>query len=176
VDYSDSAIALARERADDLTCQFEVSRIPPIPSGPFEVVLLLETLLAFADKAPLVQEISSALVPGGRFAFTLEEGSPLTSSERARMPDADTAWLTSLPDMLGYLESAGLVVRWQEDWSQAHRATAESLLGAFTADASEIEGQIGPRALEDLLRAHRLWVDWLREGRVRKLAVVAEKT
>ena len=31
-------------------------------------------------------------------------------------------------------------------------------------------------ALEELLVAHRLWSDWLREGRVRKLALVAEKT
>ena len=31
------------------------------------------------------------------------------------------------------------------------------------------------RALEELLAAHRLWSDWLRDGRVRKLAFVAEK-
>lgn len=36
--------------------------------------------------------------------------------------------------------------------------------------------QIGLRALEELLAVHRLWSDWLREGRVRKLAVVAEKS
>ena len=30
-------------------------------------------------------------------------------------------------------------------------------------------------ALEELLAAHRLWSDWLREGRVRKIAFVAEK-
>jgi hypothetical protein len=29
--------------------------------------------------------------------------------------------------------------------------------------------------LEELLSAHRLWSDWLREGRVRKIAFVAEK-
>ena len=29
--------------------------------------------------------------------------------------------------------------------------------------------------LEELLTAHRLWSEWLREGRVRKLAVIAEK-
>jgi hypothetical protein len=28
--------------------------------------------------------------------------------------------------------------------------------------------------LEELLAAHRLWSDWLREGRVRKIAFVAE--
>jgi SAM-dependent methyltransferase len=176
VDYSRSAIDLARERAGHLACRFEVSRIPPIPSGPFEVVLLLETMLAFPEKAPLIQEISGALHQGGRFAFTLEEGSPLTESERATMPDAGTVWLTPLPEMLSYLERAGLLVRFQEDWSRSHAAMADSLLGAFASDAPDIAAQIGHRALEELLVAHRLWSRWLREGRVRKIAIVAEKT
>jgi SAM-dependent methyltransferase len=174
-DYSASAIGLARQRAGDLPCQFEVSRIPPIPSGPFDVVLLLETMLAFPEKGPLLREISRALLPGGRFAFTLEEGPPLTDFERARMPDADTVWLTPLPEILGYLEQAGLVVRWQEDWSRAHRAIADSLLGAFTRGVAEIAERIGQPALDELLLAHRLWRDWLEEGRVRKIALVAEK-
>src|SRR5207302_3718159 len=92
VDYSSSAIDLARQRAGNLPCQFEVSCIPPIPPGPFDVVLLLETMLAFPEKARLLQEISGVLVPGGRFAFTMEAGLPLTKSERASMPDADTVW------------------------------------------------------------------------------------
>jgi SAM-dependent methyltransferase len=174
-DYSASAIGLARQRAGELPCKFEVSRIPPIPSGPFDVVMLLETMLAFPEKAPLLQEISGALEPGGRFAFTLEEGLPLTASEHARMPDADTVWLTPLPEMLGHLEQAGLVVRWQQDWSQHHRAVADSLADAFTRDAAGIAAQIGRVALDELLDAHRLWSDWLREGRVRKIALVAEK-
>jgi SAM-dependent methyltransferase len=175
VDYSSGAIALARQRAGDLPCQFEVSRIPPIPSGPFDVVLLLETMLAFDEKPRLLQEISRALAAGGRFAFTMEEGLPLTKSERESMPDPDTVWLTPLPEMLSYLERAGLVVRWQADFSRSHRAVADSLLGAFAADAPEIVARIGHRALEELLAAHRLWSEWLREGRVRKLALVAEK-
>ena len=175
VDYSASAIALARESAGDLPCQFEVSRIPPIPSGPFDVVLLLETMLAFPEKSRLLQEISQVLVAGGRFAFTMEEGLPLTEAERASMPDADTVWLTPLPEMLSHLERAGLGVRWQADWSERHGAMADSLLGAFVSDAPDIAAEIGARALEELLAAHRLWSHWLRHGRVRKIAVVAEK-
>jgi hypothetical protein len=132
-------------------------------------------MLAFRDKATLVEEISGALKAGGRFAFTLEEGPPLSDAERARMPDADTVWLSPLPEMLAGLERAGLVVRWQEDCSSSHRAVADSLIEAFVADAAAIAAQIGARALEELLMAHRLWSDWLREGRVRKLAFVAEK-
>jgi SAM-dependent methyltransferase len=175
VDYSASAIELARQRAGHLPCRFEMSRIPPVPSGEFDVLLLLETLLAFPEKAPLLQEISGALTPGGRLAFTMEEGLPLTESERATMPDADTVWPIPLPEMLSYLDRVGLVVRWQEDLSQSHRAMADALLGAFAGDAPNIAAQIGERALEELLVAHRLWSDWLGEGRIRKLAVVAEK-
>ena len=176
VDLSASAIEIARERARDLPCRFEVSRIPPIPPGPFDVVLLLETMLAFPDKETLIREISRSLTAGGRFAFTLEAGLPLTEAERERMPDADTVWLTPLQQMLTWLERAGLIVRWQEDWSRSHGAVADALIAAFAADATDIAAQIGQRALDELLAAHRLWSDWLRDGRVRKIAVVAEKT
>ena len=175
VDLSGSAIDIARESASDLPCRFEVAEIPPIPAGPFDVVLLLETMLAFPEKEPLLQEISEALTSGGRFAFTMEEGLPLTEPERESMPDADTVWLTPLQEMLACLERAGLIVRWQEDCSSAHRTVAESLIGAFTADSTSIAAVIGHQALDELLAAHRLWSDWLREGRVRKIAFVAEK-
>ena len=175
LDYSSSAIELARLRAGQLPCRFEVARIPPIPSGPFDVVLLLETMLAFPEKGPLVQEISGALTSGGRFALTVEAGMPLTDSERVAMPDADTVWLIPLTEMLSCLERAGLVIRWQEDWSRSHAVMAESLLGVFADDARDIAGHIWRRALDELLSSHVLWRDWLKEGRVRKVALVAEK-
>ena len=46
---------------------------------------------------------------------------------------------------------------------------------AFAANAADIAAQIGRRALDELLAAHRLWVDWLGEGRVRKLALVTKR-
>jgi SAM-dependent methyltransferase len=175
VDLSPSAIEIARERAAGLPCRFEVARIPPLPGGQFDVVLLLETMLAFPDKEPLLRAVSRALADGGRFAFTLEEGLPLTEAERAGMPDADTVWLTPLDEIVARLAQVGLVVRWQEELSSSHRAVADSLIAAFDADADQIAAQIGRRALEELLAAHRLWSAWLQDGRVRKFAVVAEK-
>src|SRR5881397_3697441 len=124
IDRSASAIDIARVRARGLPCRFEVAEVPPLPPGTFDVVLLLETMLAFPDKERLVDEVSRALPVGGRFAFTLEEGRPLTESEWARMPDADTVWLTPLDEMHMVLLQAGLVVRWQEDLSRSHRAVA----------------------------------------------------
>jgi SAM-dependent methyltransferase len=175
VDLSASAIEIARERGGDLPCRFEVAPIPPVPDGPFDVVLLLETVLAFRDRRTLVEQISGALASGGRFAFTLEEGAPLTEAERAAMPDPDTVWLTPLEEINGYLDEGGLEVRRQEDHSDSHRAIVDSLIDAFAADASDIAAQIGQRALDELLAAHRLWSEWLRVGRVRKFAFVSEK-
>jgi hypothetical protein len=48
-------------------------------------------------------------------------------------------------------------------------------VGAYAAHAAAIAAQIGRRALEELLAAHRLWVEWLEAGRIRKLALVAER-
>jgi SAM-dependent methyltransferase len=175
VDASPSAVAIARELAGDLGCRFAVARIPPLPAGPFDVVLLLETMLAFQDKDALNRAVAAALRPGGRFAFTLEEGAPLTAAERAAMPDADTVWLAPLEQMTASLERAGLIVTGQEDHTGAHRATAQALAAAFAADAEDIAAQVGRRALDELLAAHRLWIDWLGAGRVRKLAIVATR-
>jgi SAM-dependent methyltransferase len=174
VDSSASAVGIARERARGLPCRFVVAQVPPLPPGTFDVVLLLETMLAFRDKETLVEAISRALTPGGRFAFTLEEGTPLTESERASMPDADTVWLTPLNEIHALLARAGLTVRWQEDWTRSHLAVAESLIDAYASDGRAIASQIGRQALDELLAAHRLWTEWLASGRVRKIAVVAE--
>ncbi len=175
VDYSSSAIDIARKAARDLPCSFEVARIPPLPPGPFDVVLLLETMLAFPDTVTVLREISRVLPVGGRFALTLEEGQPLTPLERQAMPDADTVWLIPLAQMSHLLRQVGLRVSWQQECSQSHLTTVDSLVNAFAAEETEIAAQVGQRALDELLAAHRLWSDWLSSGRVRKFALVAEK-
>ena len=175
VDGSAAAIELARKRAAGLDCRFEVAEVPPVPAGRYDVVLLLETMLAFPQKKPLLGDVAATLQVGGRFAFTLEEGSPLTESERAVMPGADTVWLMPLAEMHALLDQAGLRLRWQADCTASHAAMARALLDAYTADSRAIAGQVGPEALHDLLAAHRLWADWLQRGRVRKFAIVADR-
>jgi SAM-dependent methyltransferase len=175
VDHSTSALARARELASNLPCRFEQARIPPLPDGPFEVVLLLETMLAFPDKDALADEVARVLEPGGRFAFTVEEGRRLTERERAVMPGADTVWPIQLATLTGALREAGLIVTWQLEYSSSHQATAAALLRCYQADSSQIAAQIGTRATADLITSHRLWSDWLSSGRVRKFAMVAEK-
>jgi SAM-dependent methyltransferase len=175
VDSSDSAVGVAAERARGLPCRFEVGAVPPLPRGTFEVVLLLETMLAFRDKEALLEEIARVLPAGGRFAFTLEEGVPLTESERARVPAADTVWLTPLDEMRTLLARAGLAVRWKRNWTKSHREMAATLTDAYAADSTAIASQIGRRALEELLTGHRLWAEWLATGRARKFGIVAER-
>ena len=71
------------------------------------MVLLLETMLAFPDKEALVREVARTLEPGGRFAFTVEEGRPLTRQEQSRMPAAGTVWPVELAELTDVLRSAG---------------------------------------------------------------------
>jgi len=175
VDHSASALATARQLAGKLPCRFEHAHLPPLPEGRFEVVLLLETMLAFPDKGGLAGEVTRVLEPGGRFAFTVEEGRPLTQQERARMPAADTVWPVELAELTDVLRDAGLTVSWRQECSSAHQAIATALLRRYRADSSQIAGQLGTRATAELIAAHQLWSDWLGSGRVRKFAIVAEK-
>ena len=175
VDNSASALATAQELAGNLLCRFEQAHLPPLPEGRFEVVLLLETMLAFPDKDALVGEVARALEPGGRFAFTVEEGRPLTQQERARMPGADTVWPVELAELTAVLRSAGLTVIWRQEYSSSHHAIATALLRCYRAASPQIAGEIGTQATADLITAHQLWRDWLGSGRVRKFAMVAEK-
>ena len=175
VDHSASALATARQLAGKLPCRFEHVHLPPLPEGRFEVVFLLETMLAFPDKDALTGEVARVLEPGGRFAFTVEEGRPLTQQERARMPAADTVWPIELEELTGVLRNAGLAVTWRQEYSSAHHAIATALLGCYRADSTQIAGQIGKQATAELITAHQLWSDWLGGGRVRKFAMIAEK-
>jgi SAM-dependent methyltransferase len=175
IDRSASALATARQLAGKLPCRFEQVHLPPLPEGRFEVVFLLETMLAFPEKDALAGEVARVLEPGGRFAFTVEEGRPLTRQERARMPAADTVWPIELAELTGVLRDAGLAVTWRQEHSSAHHATATALLRCYRADSPQIAGQIGKHATAELITAHQLWSDWLGSGRVRKFAMVAEK-
>jgi ubiquinone/menaquinone biosynthesis C-methylase UbiE len=175
VDESAGALATARQLAGKLPCRFEQAHLPPLPEGRFEVVLLLETMLAFPDKEALVGEVARTLEPGGRFAFTVEEGRPLTRQEQSRMPAADTVWPVELAKLTDVLRNAGLAVTWQQEYSSAHQAMAAALLRCYRADSAQIAGQIGKQAAAELITAHQLWNDWLGSGRVRKFALVAEK-
>ena len=123
----------------------------------------------------LAGEVARGLEPGGRFAFTVEEGRPLTQQERTRMPGADTVWPIELAELTAVLRNAGLTVIWRQEYSSSHHAIATALVRSYRADSPQIAGEIGTQPTADLITAHQLWVDWLGSGRVRKFAMVAEK-
>jgi SAM-dependent methyltransferase len=175
LDYSSSAVEIARQLAGALPCRFEQAHVPPLPNDRFDVVLLLETMLAFPDKRALLGEVARALPATGRFACTVEEGRPLTSSERAAMPDADTVWLIELSELMALLGEVGLPVTWWQECTASHQAVATTLLQSFHNQADAIARQIGTQALDELIAAHQLWSDWLGTGRMRKFALVAKR-
>lgn len=175
LDYSAGALELARRLARDLPCRFEQAHVPPLPDGRFDVVLLLETMLAFPDKRALFSEVARVLAPGGRLVFTLEEGVPLSASEEVLMPDADTVWLVELSDVTAQLREVGLTVVWQQQCTAAHQAMAAALLRSYRMHSTDIRRRIGKQALAELIAAHELWSDWLSCGRVRKFALVAQR-
>ena len=96
-------------------------------------------------------------------------------AEAAAMPGSDTVWLAPLPRVRSDLNRAGLRVRWCTETSRAHRVTVDALVAAYTSAAAELRGAGAGPAVDDHVASHRLWSRWLREGRVRKFAVVAEK-
>ena len=139
VDQSASALATARQLAGELPCRFEHVHLPPLPEGRFEVVLLLETMLAFPDKKDLVEEIAHTLEPGGRFAFTVEEGRPLTRQEHSSAHGAiATALLgryrANSPQIVGQIgkqATAELVTAHQlwSDWLGSGRVRKFAIVG-----------------------------------------------
>lgn len=172
VDADPMAVSVARERAGDLMCRYEVGRLPPLPQGSFDVVLLLETMLAFRDKEPLLRGVRAALDLGGRFAFTLEAGEALTPAERAVMPASGTVWPIPWPDLQAALRRAGLEVTGVRDVTEGHRRVVDSLLRAVSRERAAITEQTADAAVEELVAGHQLWSRWLRTGRVRKFAVL----
>ena len=177
VDADARAIAWARDRAAEwgMRADFDVATVPPVPAGRFDVVLLLETLLAFRAKEALLSGVASALDRGGRFVFTVEEGSPLSAVERDRMPGSDTVWPVTLPALGSALDHAGLRTVWQEDWTSGHADTARALAACYADLLVTVPPGPDREAVATLVDSHRIWEEWLRAGRIRKLAVVAER-
>lgn len=180
VDMSAEAIALARARTEAAgvpsgACRYVVAAVPPLPGGRFDVVVLFETLLAFRQKRALVASVAGALRPGGRFVLTAEVGVPLGAAERSGMPHADTVWPVGVRELDDLLRTNGFAIAWWRDATRTQLRTVTSLTSAFAARRAELVAGLGEPFVDDLLAAHRLWGRWLRTGRIRKLAVVAQR-
>ena len=176
VDADRDSIATARERAAraGVPAVFAVRRVPPVPRGPFDAVLLFETVLAFRDKDALLSEVARALRPRGRLVLTVEEGSPLTGREQRLMPGSDTVWPVTRSDLTDSLERCGLRVVYEDDLTRAHAEVAGALADSYAGLLGDLAGP-ELETVSGLVVAHRLWSEWLGSRRIRKLAVVAER-
>jgi SAM-dependent methyltransferase len=146
---------------------------PPIDAASFDAVLMYETMLAFEDKRRLVRVVRKLLRPGGRFGLTFEEGRPLSSAERRRVPEGEEVWLTPESEFRVLLEAIGFQIRWVEDHTGSHAEVAGRLAAAFRRDRATIVAALGSQTSNELVMAHERWAEWLSARRVRKLAVVA---
>lgn len=173
VDRSARALEVAETLAGDLPCRFEQRHLPPLPDGRYDVILLLETMLAFPDKRALLQDVAAALHPGGRFAFTVEAGRALTLAERAEMPHADTVWPVEIDDLELLLSEVGLAASWRRECTASHLQAARALSRAYCAHSSALSRTIGRQALADLITSHDVWCAWMAAGRIRKYQIVA---
>jgi SAM-dependent methyltransferase len=175
VDRSRAAITEARRRSSGLPCTFTTATVPPIPPGRYDVVLLLETFLAFRDKHAMLSHVAQTLPFGGRFACTVEEGAPLGRQEAAAMPNAETVWPIPWGELTTLLTDAGLRLAWQRDGSTIQHRVVEGLLSVLAERREPLTRALGTGTMDALVASHRLWGDWLASGRIRKVALVAVK-
>ena len=180
VDLSREAISLARAAADAAglggQTRFQVGDATRLPVAErFDVVLLLETMLVIENKRQLLAEVRRHLRPNGRFALTLEEGPPLSVDERRAMPEGDSVWLIAEAEFRSLLGEAGFQIRQVEDHTAAHADLARRLATALVHDREAIAAALGAAERDKILAMHARWAEWLTAGRVRKLAIVAER-
>jgi sarcosine/dimethylglycine N-methyltransferase len=120
--------------------------------------------------------VHKLLRPGGRFGLTLEEGRPLSGAERGRFPEGEEVWLIPESKFRVLLKGAGFQIRLVEDHTAAHAEVARRLAVAFRRDRATIARATGAQACNELVMAHERWAEWLDARRVRKLAVVAQRS
>ena len=161
------------ERATGLGCRFDVAEVPPVPGRHVDVVLLLETMLAFEDKVPLLRAVAAALGPAG--------GSPspwrrvaADGGGAVAMPAADTVWPVPLAELRRPARRRRTGPALDAECSPLAPAVAAALIGASGPSGRRSPPRSGTARRRPAGGA-RLWSDWLTTGRIRKFAVVAEK-
>ena len=132
LDQAPEMLELARARftPDDAAEWIErtASEIDAMPEAAFQSVVLCLCLsdMSRSERAFVLRESVLRLAPGGR-VIAADEVRPRGTLRRGlqrlwRIPQAATAWLlvgsvsSPIPDLVGELEGAGLVVRESDEW------------------------------------------------------------
>ena len=167
---------VARDRAAGPAVPLRGRRIPPMPPGPFDVVLLLETMLAFARQGAAAARDRDAL-PVGREVRVHRRGGPAADRGGAGGHARRRHGLAGAAAGAASLPRAGRAPRPMGGGVQRrHRGGGRRTDRRLRRRAGGLTASVGGRAVDELLAAHRLWSGWLAAGRVRKFALVAEKT
>ena len=174
VDRSAGAIELARERGTGLSCRFEVGEVPPVPTGRSTSSSCWRRCSPSRPRSRCSARSPRPWSPAGGSPSPWRRAGPSPTPRRRRCPapepsgrPAGDAGRPAGRRRAGRSLDAGV-----HPFPPVRRRRAgRRLRGRRSAIASAL----GDRAVDDLLAAHRLWSDWLRTGRVRKFAVVAEK-
>ena len=180
LDVDPEAAALSAARAAGRGCNGRTAfllgdaRYPPL-APTFDAALLLETMLEFEDKGALLRAVRGVLTPAGRFALTLEAGDPLAPAERRGLPGGDQVWFTPEPEFRDLLAEAGFRVTWSRDLTAGHAGRTRRLAEAFGPERAAIVEAMGEPFWAAIVAQHRTFATWLEQGRLRKVAIVAER-
>jgi ubiquinone/menaquinone biosynthesis C-methylase UbiE len=180
VDADAAAIEVAAERAERSGCAertaFVVGDVLRVPlARTFDTVVLLETMLAVADKRALLREVWRLLPLGGHFALTLEAGAPLSSVEQRALPNDERVWFIEEADFRELLAESGFRVTWTRDLTAGHASRTRGLVHTFERGRAAICAGMGETFWRTIVAQHRAFASWLEGGRLRKVAIVAER-
>ncbi len=138
VDYADAAIALAQERTADRasTLQFESLDITveDVPAGPYDVVILIDSIYVLGDFAKSIKRFYDLLAPGGTMLLVSSELERPGEPPEMLLPDTARAG-TALRSLGLPYTYADYTHKMREHWRKNGEATRE-LEDAFTAEGN----------------------------------------
>ena len=148
----------------------------PFATGTFHAALVLDSLASFPDKAELLRELARVLGPGGRFGCTVEDAAPLGPAELAALPPGGEPHVMPAAAFLELLRGAGFQPLQVDDHTATQATVARRMADALADKRTELVAELGASAADDLTATVGTWADLLGRGRVRMLAVVAERS
>jgi 2-polyprenyl-3-methyl-5-hydroxy-6-metoxy-1,4-benzoquinol methylase len=138
VDYADAAISLAQQRTLDraATLQFKSLdlTIEDIPDGPYDVVILIDSIYFLGDFAASIKRFYDLLAPGGTMLLVSSELERPGEPPEMLLPHTARAGTALRKLGLAY-EAADYSHKMREHWTKNDRATHE-LEQAFTAEGN----------------------------------------
>jgi cyclopropane fatty-acyl-phospholipid synthase-like methyltransferase len=171
-DWSEAAIAIARERAAaaglDGGVDFQVrdlDSLEPVPESA-DVVAAIDSLQFATDLPVLCETIARTLVPGGRLAAI----ATVTPGDDG---DPHPLGVMSRAGLRGAFRAAGFSRLLIEDVTQSYTRLVSRMARCWSADLDSLERDLGPELVRSRLAEDEAILRLLEEGRLARLLVVA---